>query len=173
MARRRAAQETSIPKWWPKETVANDDERPSSTIMIELVQGKWLVSRDVETTFEEADKRIKLLLRLGEMKARLEHFRQEAESKLSPLTPQEPLIKIRRNLHPPFLGKALEYMQEFHKKHSAKDLYGLPKACQDTIDLVLTCPDAERIIQKTSDPGLKARFQHIREARVLGFVVDP
>ncbi|KAM1980458.1 hypothetical protein ACFX15_037070 [Malus domestica] len=107
------------------------------------------------------------------MKARLEHFRQEAESKLAPPAIQEPLIKIRRNLHPPFLGEALEYMREFHKKHSANDLYGLPKACQDTIDLVLTYPDAERIIQKTSDPGLKARFQHIREARVLGFEVDP
>ena len=64
-------------------------------------------------------------------------------------------------------------MREFHKTHSANDLYGLPKACQDTIDLVLTCPDAERIIQKNSDPGLKARFQHIREAQVLGFSVDP
>ncbi|XP_050136093.1 uncharacterized protein LOC126611774 [Malus sylvestris] len=63
-------------------------------------------------------------------------------------------------------------MREFHKNHSANDLYGLPKACQDTIDLILTCPDAERIIQKTSDPGLKARFQHIREARVFGFEVD-
>ena len=49
----------------------------------------------------------------------------------------------------------------------------MPKACQDTIDLVLTCPDAERIIQKNSDLGLKARFQHIREARVLAFTVDP
>ncbi|KAM2168296.1 hypothetical protein ACFX1Q_037756 [Malus domestica] len=107
------------------------------------------------------------------MKAHLEHFRQEAESKLAPPAIQEPLIKIRRNLHPPFLGEALEYMREFHKKHSANDLYGLPKASQDTIDLVLICLDAERIIQKTSDPGLKARFQHIREARVLGFEVDP
>ncbi|KAM1457004.1 hypothetical protein ACFX13_035085 [Malus domestica] len=107
------------------------------------------------------------------MKARLEHFRQEAESKLAPPAIQEPLIKIRRNLHPPFLGEALEYMREFHKKHSPNDLYGLSKACQDTIDLVLTCPDTERIIQKTSDPGLKARFQHIREAHVLGFEVGP
>ncbi|KAM1789774.1 hypothetical protein ACFX12_033901 [Malus domestica] len=141
--------------------------------MTELVQGKRLVNRDVETTFEEADKRIKLLLRPREMKACFEHFRQEAESERSPLTLQEPLIKIRRNLHPPFLGEALEYMREFHKKHSANDLYGLPKACQDTIDLILTCPDAERIIQKTSNPGLKARFQHIRGARVLSFEVDP
>ncbi|KAM2064635.1 hypothetical protein EV2_028544 [Malus domestica] len=140
--------------------------------MTELVQGKRLANRNFETTFEEADKRIKLLLQPGEMKACLEHFKQKAESKLPPLTPQEPLIKIRRNLHPPFLGEALEYMLEFHKKHSANDLYGLPKACQDTIDLVLTCPDAERIIQKTSDPGLKDRFQHIREARVLSFEVD-
>ncbi|KAM0978787.1 hypothetical protein ACFX2C_014719 [Malus domestica] len=173
MARRRAVQETSVPKWRPKETAANNDERPSLTIMTELVQGKRLVNRDVETTFEEADKRIKLFLRPGEMKARFEHFRQEVESKLPPPTTQAPLIKIRWNLHPSFLGEALEYMREFHKKHSANNLYGLPKACQDTIDLVLTCSDAERIIQKTSDPGLKARFQHIREARVLGFEVDP
>ncbi|KAM2452179.1 hypothetical protein ACFX1W_009530 [Malus domestica] len=173
MARRRAAQETSVPKWRPKDTIATDDERPPPAIIIELAQGRRLVNQDVETKFEEADKRIKLLLRPGEMKARLEHFRQEAESKLAPPAIQKPLIKIRRNLHPPFLGEALEYMREFHKKHSANDLYGLPKACQDTIDLVLTCPDAERIIQKTSDPGLKARFQHIREARVLGFEVDP
>ncbi|KAM1000564.1 hypothetical protein ACFX2A_007298 [Malus domestica] len=173
MARRRAAQETSIPKWQPKDTIATDDERPPPTIMTELVQGKRLVNQDIETTFEEADKRIKLLLRPGEMKARLEHFRLEAESKLTPPATREPLIKIRRNLHPPFLEEALEYMREFHKKHSANDLFGLPKACQDTIDLVLTYLDAERIIQKTSDPGLKARFQHIRKARVLGFEVDP
>ncbi|KAM2766146.1 hypothetical protein COP1_022094 [Malus domestica] len=143
LACRRAAQETSIPKWPPNDTIANDDERPPPMIMTELVQGKRLVNQDIETTFEEADKRIKLLLRPGEMKARLEHFRQEAESKLTPPATREPLIKIRRNLHPPFLGEALEYMREFHKKHSANDLYGLPKACQDTIDLVLTCPDVE------------------------------
>ncbi|KAM2670743.1 hypothetical protein EV1_006639 [Malus domestica] len=141
MAHRQAAQETSVPQWRPKDTIVTDDERPPPAIMTELVQGKRLVNRDVETTFEEADKWIKLLLRPGEMKARLEHFRQEAESKLASPAIQEPLIKIRRNLHPPFLGEALEYMREFHKKHSANDLYGLPK--------------------------------HIREARVLGFEVDP
>ncbi|KAM1945424.1 hypothetical protein ACFX13_000415 [Malus domestica] len=144
MARRRAVQETSAPKWRPKDTVATDDERPPPAIMTELAQRKRLVDQDVETMFEEADKRIKLLIRPGEMKARLEHFRQEAESKLSPPAIQEPLVKIRRNLHPPFLGESLEYMREFHKKHLANDLY-----------------------------GLKARFQHIREARVLGFEVDP
>ncbi|KAM2008895.1 hypothetical protein ACFX16_003743 [Malus domestica] len=94
MARRRAAQETSVPKWRPKETIANDDEQPSPTIMTELVQGKRLVNQDIETTFEEVDKRIKLLLRPGKMKARFEHFRQEAESKLPPPATREPLIII-------------------------------------------------------------------------------
>ncbi|KAM1670164.1 hypothetical protein PS1_044197 [Malus domestica] len=80
MGHRRVAQETSIPKWRPKETVANNDERPSPMIMTELVPGKWLVNRDVEITFEEADKRIKLLLRPGEMTARFEHFRQKLKA---------------------------------------------------------------------------------------------
>ena len=141
--------------------------------MRELAHGKQQADQALITTFEEAEKRIKLLIRPGEMKARLEHFKAAAEDKLPPLPANEPLIKVRRNLHPPFVGEALQYMREFHKTHSANDLYGLPKACQDTIDLVLTCPDAERIIQANSDPGMKARFQHIREARVLGFSVEP
>ncbi|KAM2302548.1 hypothetical protein ACFX1S_033341 [Malus domestica] len=64
-------------------------------------------------------------------------------------------------------------MREFHKKYSANDLYGLRKACQEAPDLALTCPDVEQIIQNTTDPGMKARFQHIREARVFSFEVEP
>ncbi|KAM1833651.1 hypothetical protein ACFX13_023446 [Malus domestica] len=64
-------------------------------------------------------------------------------------------------------------MRKFHKKHSANDLYGRPKACQEALDLALTCPDTEQIIQKTIDLEMKAMFQHIREVRVLGFEVDP
>ena len=55
------------------------------------------------------------------MKARLKHFKKEAEDKLSPLLVEGPLLKIRRNLHPPFLGEALQYIREFHKTHSAND----------------------------------------------------
>ncbi|KAM1047423.1 hypothetical protein ACFX2C_026781 [Malus domestica] len=62
MARRQAAQETSAPKWRPKDTVATDEERPPRAIMTELAQGKRLIDQDVETMFEEADKRIKLLI---------------------------------------------------------------------------------------------------------------
>ncbi|KAM1414866.1 hypothetical protein ACFX2I_006584 [Malus domestica] len=90
MARRRATQKTAVHKWRSKDTISIDDERPPPTIMTELVQGKWLVNQDIETMFEEVDKRIKLLLRPGDMKARLEHFRQEAESKLTPPATQEP-----------------------------------------------------------------------------------
>ncbi|KAM1207787.1 hypothetical protein ACFX2G_008392 [Malus domestica] len=107
------------------------------------------------------------------MKARFEQFTKDAESQLPPLPLKEPLIKVRQNLHPPFLDESFEYMKEFHKKYSANDFYGLPKACQEALNLALTCPDAEQIIQKTTDPAMKARFQHIREAKVLGFKVDP
>lgn len=64
-------------------------------------------------------------------------------------------------------------MQEFHKKYSTNDLYDLPKACQKSFDLALTGPQDKQIIQKWSDLGMKAKFQHIREASVLGFDVNP
>ncbi|KAM1325746.1 hypothetical protein PS2_046336 [Malus domestica] len=128
---------------------------------------------DFETTIEVAEKRIKLLLWPGEMKARFEQFKKETESQLPSLPLKDPLIRVRRNLHPLFLSESLKYMKEFHKKYSANNLYGLPKACQEALDLALTYPDAGQIIQKTTDPTIKARFQHIQEARVLGFEVDP
>ena len=173
MARRQAAQATSATKWQPKEIPGDNDDRQPPAIMAESSQDKKAADHSFETTIEESEKRIKLLLRPGEMKARFEQFRKEAEAKLPRLPSAEPLIRVRRNLHPPFLGESLEYMREFHKKYSANDLYGLPKECQKALDLALTCPDAEQIIQKTTDPAMKARFQHIREARVLGFEVDP
>ncbi|KAB2617461.1 hypothetical protein D8674_013330 [Pyrus ussuriensis x Pyrus communis] len=80
--------------------------------------------------------------------------------------PKEKLLRTERPRQTPTTAApSQKYMQEFHKKHSANDLYGLPKACQDILNLILTCPDAERIIQKVSDLGKKARFQHIHEAR--------
>ena len=86
MVRRRAAQETSAPKWQPKEKASNDDERQPPTIMTELLQGKQKIDRDFETTIEESEKWIKLLLRPGEMKARLEYFQKESREQTSPAT---------------------------------------------------------------------------------------
>lgn len=64
-------------------------------------------------------------------------------------------------------------MQEFNKKYWANDLYGLPKEFQESVDFALTSSAAEQIIDRHSEPGMKARFQHIREAKVLGFIVEP
>ncbi|KAM2335347.1 hypothetical protein ACFXTH_012765 [Malus domestica] len=128
LARRQAAQPVLATKWQPKETAGSGDDRPTPTIMAEL-QVEKETNRDFEVTIEAAEKRIKLLLRPGEMKARFEHFGKDAENKQPPLPLKEPLIRVWRNLHPPFLGESLEYMKEFHKKYSANDLYGLSKAC--------------------------------------------
>lgn len=68
--------------------------------MIELLQGMKVIDRDFEIEIEESKKRIKLLLRPGELKACIK--RKEAESKLPPLPPHEPLIKVRWNHHLPF-----------------------------------------------------------------------
>ncbi|KAM1010406.1 hypothetical protein ACFX2C_045890 [Malus domestica] len=127
LARQQAAQPVSTTKWQPKETAGSGDDRPTPTIMAEL-QGQKETNWDFETTIEAVEKRIKLLLRPGEIKDRFEQFKKEAESQLPPLPLKEPLIRVRMNLHPPFISESLEYMKEFHKKYSANDLYGLPKA---------------------------------------------
>ncbi|KAM2116954.1 hypothetical protein ACFX1R_010571 [Malus domestica] len=124
MAQRQAAQATPTTKWQPKEATGSEDDRQPSTIMVELLQEKKAVNRDFETTIEESEKHIKLFLWPGEMKVRFKHFRKEVKSKLLSLPPEEPLIKVRRNLHPPFLDESLEYMQEFNKEHSPNVLYG-------------------------------------------------
>ncbi|KAM2325981.1 hypothetical protein ACFX1X_025262 [Malus domestica] len=147
LAQRQAAQPVLATKWQPKEMAGSGDDWPTPTIMAKL-QGQKETNRDFETTIEASKKRIKLFLRPGEMKAGFEQFKKEAETQLPPLPLKEPLIRVRRNLHPSFLDESLEYMKEFHKKYSAKDLYGLPKACQKALNLALTCPDAEQIIQK-------------------------
>ncbi|KAM2045107.1 hypothetical protein ACFX1T_009348 [Malus domestica] len=116
--------------------------------MAEL-QGRKGIGRDFETTIEEFEKRIKLLFQPGKMKVRFEQFGKDAGRKLPSLPSQELLIRVRRNLHLPFLSESLEYM---------KELYGLPKMCQEALDLALTCPDAEQIIQKTIDPAMKANI---------------
>ncbi|KAM1480210.1 hypothetical protein ACFX2I_027381 [Malus domestica] len=169
MARRQAAQIVLATKWQPKEAVRSGNDWPTPTIMAEL-QGQKGTNHDFKTTIEESEKHIKLLIQPRKMKAHFEQFRKEAESQLSLLPPKEPLIRVRRKL---FLIESLEYMKEFHKKYSANDLNGLPKACQEVLDLALTCPDAEQIIKKTTDSAMKARFQHIREAKVHSFEVDP
>ncbi|KAB2602688.1 hypothetical protein D8674_003693 [Pyrus ussuriensis x Pyrus communis] len=79
--------------------------------------------------------------------------------------PKEKPLRVEKPQQTPITTmatqKALKCMQEFHKKYSANDLYSLQRACQDTLDLVLACLDVMRIIQKTLDPRMKARYQHI------------
>lgn len=87
------------------------------------------------------------------MKACIGPFKKEAECKLPSLQPQEPLIKVPTNRHPPLFGAALEYMPEFHKQNLINNLYSLPKVCEESLDLVLIGSDTEQIIQKWSDLG--------------------
>ncbi|KAM1444484.1 hypothetical protein ACFX2I_040627 [Malus domestica] len=99
LARWQAAQLVSATKWQPKETAVSGDDRPTLTIMAEL-QGQKETNHDFKTTIEESEKRIKLLLRPGEMKAHFVQFKKEAGNQLPPLPLKEPLIRVRRNLHP-------------------------------------------------------------------------
>ncbi|KAM0975194.1 hypothetical protein ACFX13_018547 [Malus domestica] len=81
MAQRQAAQTVSTTKWLPKNAVGSTDDRPTPKIMAEL-QGQKETNRNFETTIEESEERIKLLIRPGKMKARFEQFKKEAKSQL-------------------------------------------------------------------------------------------
>ncbi|KAM0988057.1 hypothetical protein ACFX10_012118 [Malus domestica] len=85
MARQQAAQTMSAAKWQSKEVIRNRDDRQTPTIMAEL-QGRKRTSHNFETTIEESEKRIKFLIRPGEMKTRFEQFEKDTERKL-PLLP--------------------------------------------------------------------------------------
>ena len=129
----------------------------------------------IETTFEEAESEDpNFLFGPGRWRHPLSISRRRPRTSF-------PLLPIQRTFD--------QSLDETYTHHSSERLCStcessiesiqltiytdLPKACHDTIDLILTCPDGERIIQKNLDPGLKARFQHICEARVLSFDVDP
>ncbi|KAM1262880.1 hypothetical protein ACFX2G_028566 [Malus domestica] len=73
MARRQAVQAILTTKWQPKKATGSYDARRTPTIMAELLQAKKAVDHDFETTIEESEKCIKLLLRPGEMNNQAEY----------------------------------------------------------------------------------------------------
>lgn len=83
--------------------------------------------------------------------------------------PRGDRIDVYRGKDPPFSPAGLAFLEEFHKRHSAIDLYGMVPEYQEIVDLVLATPEAEDIlIIKESDPVVKALYQANREARAKG-----
>lgn len=83
--------------------------------MTEIAVRKKPETTTFEAEIKEFEKQIKLLLWLGEMKARIEHVRKEDEEKGHIPMPQDPLIKVRRNRNPPFSVKHWPICRSFTK----------------------------------------------------------
>ncbi|CAL9018713.1 unnamed protein product [Prunus brigantina] len=70
---------------------------------------------------------------------------------------------------PPFSTSGLSSLREFHKDHSALDLYGLTPENRGIVELALKNTKAEKLlITKGSDSAIKAVYQANREARARG-----
>ncbi|KAM2983339.1 hypothetical protein FF2_009283 [Malus domestica] len=69
--------------------------------------------------------------------------RQKVFDRLGPKKQTDGPTSLRRCLDFDTLFYNEDYYSQFHKKYSANDFYGLPKACQEALDLALTCPNAE------------------------------
>lgn len=66
-----------IPKWQPK-YISQENPTPTVlTVLTNVLEGKKPDIITLEIEIEESEKQIKLLLRPGELKARIEHFRKK------------------------------------------------------------------------------------------------
>ncbi|CAL8993008.1 unnamed protein product, partial [Prunus brigantina] len=79
------------------------------------------------------------------------------------------IIDVYRGRDPPFSTNGLSSLKEFHKDHSAVDLYGLTPENREIIELALKNTKAEGLlITKGSDSAIKAVYQANREAKARG-----
>ncbi|CAL8992002.1 unnamed protein product, partial [Prunus brigantina] len=70
---------------------------------------------------------------------------------------------------PPFLANGLSFLMEFHKDHSAIDLYGMTPENSEIVELALKNAKVEGLlITKGSDSAIKAVYQANREANARG-----
>ncbi|CAL2238304.1 unnamed protein product [Prunus armeniaca] len=81
----------------------------------------------------------------------------------------EGIIDVYHGRDPPFSANGLSFLMEFHKDHSATDLYGMtPENCE-IVELALKNAKAEGLLVTSgSDSAVKAVYQANREARARG-----
>ncbi|CAL2230096.1 unnamed protein product [Prunus armeniaca] len=78
----------------------------------------------------------------------------------------EGIIDVYHERDPPFSANGLSFLMEFHKDHSAIDLYGMTPENREIVEFALRNAKAERLlITNESDSAIKAVYQANREAR--------
>ncbi|CAL2276218.1 unnamed protein product [Prunus armeniaca] len=81
----------------------------------------------------------------------------------------EGIIDVYRGKDPHFLANGLSFLREFHKDHSAIDLYGLTPENREIVELALKNAKAEGLlITRGSDSAIKAVYQANQEAKARG-----
>ncbi|CAL9019065.1 unnamed protein product [Prunus brigantina] len=81
----------------------------------------------------------------------------------------EGIIDVHHGRDPPFSANDLSFLMEFHKDHSAIDLYSMTPENREIVELALKNAKAERLlITSRSDSAIKAVYQANREARARG-----
>ncbi|CAL9029424.1 unnamed protein product, partial [Prunus brigantina] len=81
----------------------------------------------------------------------------------------EGIINVYQGRDPPFSANGLSFLREFHKDHSAVDLYGLTPENREIVELALKNTKAEGLlINRGSDSAIKAVYQANQEAKARG-----
>ncbi|CAL8085532.1 unnamed protein product [Prunus armeniaca] len=80
----------------------------------------------------------------------------------------EGIIDVYHGRDPSFSANGLSFLMEFHKDHSAIDLYGMTPENSEIVDLALRNAMAEKLfITSKSDSAIKAVYQANRENRQI------
>ncbi|CAL8169239.1 unnamed protein product [Prunus armeniaca] len=83
----------------------------------------------------------------------------------------EGIIDVYHGRDPPFSANGLSFLMEFHKDHSAIDLYGMTPENREIVELALKNDKAKKLlITGGSDSAVKAVYQANRVARARGML---
>ncbi|XP_021822417.1 uncharacterized protein LOC110763842 [Prunus avium] len=86
----------------------------------------------------------------------------------------EGVVDIYHGRDPPFSANGLSFLKEFHKDHSAVDLYSMTPESREIVELALKNTKAEALlITSGSDSAIKAVYQANRESPMNEGFGDP
>ncbi|CAL2240747.1 unnamed protein product [Prunus armeniaca] len=87
----------------------------------------------------------------------------------APEETDEGIIDVYHERDPPFSANSLSFLMEFHKDHSAINLYDMTSENREIVELALRNAKAERLlVTNKSDSAIKVVYQANQEAKARG-----